>query len=162
MPEVLSGVLLDTGFVIALSKPDDRHHDVARAYWKYFIDNEIPMYLSAIVVSEFTLVMSIPDDILNCCIVLPFGYLDAVRAGQFDLLRGRDPNMQRDSVKDDMKIIAHAAGAGVEYVVTRDPGSFVKYCDAMREKGKARFRIIELNEGFSDSHFDQGQGRLLT
>jgi predicted nucleic acid-binding protein len=157
----MAGVLLDTGFLIALSKPDDHHHAITRQYWQYFLQNRIPMYLSVIVVSEFSLVMEIPDDILKCCIVLPFGYRDAVKAGKFDLLRGRDQNEKRDALKDDMKIIAHAANMSVDYVITRDPGSFVKYCRAMSEQGKVRFRVIEFSEGFSESQFNQGQEDLL-
>jgi hypothetical protein len=158
----MAGVLIDTGFLIALSNPDDRHHAVARDYWKYFLSNRIPIHLSVIVISEFSLVMEIPEEILKCCIIIPFGFGDAVRSGKFDLLRPRDPTISRDSVKDDMKIIAHAAGQGVDYVVTRDPGSFVKYCNAMREHGKIRFRVIELDDGFSQAPFHQGQGELLT
>lgn len=158
----MAGVLLDTGFLIALSKPDDRHHEVTRSYWKYFLKNGIPIYLSTIVVSEFSLVVEIPDEILKTCIVLPFGFRDAVRAGKFDLLRGRTPGEQRDSLKDDMKIIAHAAGQGVDYVITRDPNSFIKYCNAMRDQGKIRFRVIDLDEGYTESHFHQGQEGLFS
>jgi hypothetical protein len=158
----MGGVLLDTGFVIALSKHDDRHHQIVREYWKYFLEHKMPMYLSAIVVAEFNIIMEIPDDILKCCVPLTFGYRDAVRSGKFDLLRGRAEGENRDALKDDMKIIAHAAGEGVDYVITRDPNSFVKYCNAMREHGKIRFRVIELSNGFSASHFNQGQGDLLT
>jgi predicted nucleic acid-binding protein len=158
----MAGVLLDTGFVIALSKPDDRHFTIARQYWQSFFGSRIPIYLSTIVVSEFSLVMEIPDGILKSCIILPFGYRDAVKSGKFDLLRGRDPAEKRDSVKDDMKIIAHASNAGVDYVITRDSGSFVKYCKAMSDQAKVSFRVIDLSDGFSESHFNQGQQDLLS
>lgn len=159
----MPGVLLDTGFLVALSKPDDHHHKIAREYWKYFLQNHVPIYLSTIVVAEFSIVLEIPDDILNCCLRLPFNYIDAVRSGKFDLLKGRDKEKDdRDSLKDDMKIIAHAAGAGVDYIITRDPKGFVRFCDAMREQNKIRFRVINMFDGFSESHFRQGQEDLLT
>jgi hypothetical protein len=159
----MSGVLLDTGFLVALSKPNDHHHEIAREYWKYFLQNHIPIYLSTIVVAEFSLVMEVPDEILKCCIILPFGYRDGVRAGKFDLLKGRELGQEdRVALKDDMKIIAHAAGAGVDYLITRDPKGFVRFCEAMEEEGKLRFRVINMFDGFSESHFHQGQGDLLT
>ena len=48
-----AGVLLDTSYLITLADKNRPHHEAARRYWKYFLENEIPIYLSTVVVSEF-------------------------------------------------------------------------------------------------------------
>jgi len=156
-----ASVLIDTGFLIALANPADPQHESAREYWKYFKTEEMLIYLSAIVVSEFEIVQKIPDDILKACVMLPFNYADGVRAAQYDWTRDKPEGVQRDAMKDDIKIIAQAAGAGVDYVITRDPNSFVKYCEALRAKGHTKFRIINLAEGFDKSHFEGGQTSMF-
>lgn len=159
----MAGVLIDTGYIIALAKPTEPKHDDARKYWKYFTaDSPMPIYLSTIVVSEFSLRQPIPDYILQCCIVLPFNYDDAIRAAEFDWTRNKPEGEERTALKDDMKIIAQAAGQSVDYVITRDPNTFLRYCETLREEGKTRFRTININDGFDLAHFSQGQGDLLT
>jgi hypothetical protein len=46
------------------------------------LENDIRMFLSTIVVSEFCGVQEIPPEILRCCVVLPFNWDDAQRAAQ--------------------------------------------------------------------------------
>lgn len=48
-----AGVVLDTSYLITLAKPDRANHGVAQNYWQYFCENEIPIYLSMIMVAEF-------------------------------------------------------------------------------------------------------------
>lgn len=63
-------VLIDTSFLITLFDNSRPNHEVAKKYYKYFIDNNIDMYLSAIVASEYEYKDSI-DPILDtgnfCC-----------------------------------------------------------------------------------------------
>ena len=46
-----SGILLDTSFFITLADPKRANHQTGRRYWKFFLEQQIPIYLSAIVVS---------------------------------------------------------------------------------------------------------------
>lgn len=57
-------VLIDTSFLITLFDNSRPNHEVAKKYYKYFIDNNIDMYLSAIVASEYEYKDSI-DPILD-------------------------------------------------------------------------------------------------
>lgn len=66
-----AGVLLDTSFLITLADKNRTNHETARRYWKHFLENQIPIYLSAVVVSEFCIKQEIPPDMLRCCVVLP-------------------------------------------------------------------------------------------
>ena len=84
-----AGVLLDTSFLITLADKNRAHHEAARRYWQYFLENQIPIFLSAIVVSEFCIKQEIPPEMLRCCVVLPFNWDDAQRAAKLDWKRLR-------------------------------------------------------------------------
>ena len=62
-----AGMLLDTSFLITLAGTNRAHPETARRYWKHFLENQIPIYLSTVVVSEFCIKQEIPPDMLRCC-----------------------------------------------------------------------------------------------
>jgi predicted nucleic acid-binding protein len=157
-----AGVLLDTSFLITLASPAREHHVVARMYWRYFLENEIPMFLSTIVVSEFCMKQEIPPDMLRACIVLPFNWEDARRAAKLDWQRLRPPGIERDALKDDIKIIAQAAVAEAQFVVTDDGRSFYKYCEAFKSVGEIAFQCIKLEDGFDRAYFTPDGQRDFT
>jgi len=148
-----SGVLVDTSFLITLAGDRRANHDAAVKYWKHFKDSGMVIYLSVIVVSEFSVKQSIPDDIRLSCVPVIFNWDDAIRAAKFDQFREKVAGVERSALKDDMKIIAQAAGKDVAYVITDDGNSFAKYCRVLHEHGKIKFKIIELSDGFDMSHF---------
>ena len=117
-----AGVLLDTSFLITLADKNRANHETARRYWRHFLENQIPIYLSAIVVSEFRVKQEIPPEILRCCVVLPLNWDDAERAAKLDWKRHRPAGVERDALKDDIKIIAQAVGVDAEFVITDDAG----------------------------------------
>ena len=52
-----AGILIDTSFLITLADKSRKHHDAARKYWRHFLENQIPIFLSTIVVSAVALVV---------------------------------------------------------------------------------------------------------
>ena len=80
----INSVLLDNSFCIRLLKSDDEYHQNTKDYFQYFLDNEIELYLSTIVVSEYA-VGDNPDNSLslNALRLLEFDYADAKTAGSF-------------------------------------------------------------------------------
>ena len=60
-------------------------------------------------VSDFCVKQEIPPDILRSCVVLPFNWDDAQRAAKLDWKRIKPPGVEREALKDDIKIIAQAA-----------------------------------------------------
>ncbi len=50
--EAITGVLLDTSFIIRLLKEDDPLHPNAKAWFKELLDRGVPMYLSTVAVAE--------------------------------------------------------------------------------------------------------------
>ena len=121
-----AGVLVDTSYLITLAGKSRKHHDTARRYWRHFLENQIPIFLSTIVVSEFCIKQELPPEILRCCVVLPFNWEEALRAAKLDWKRLRPANTPRDALKDDMKIIAQAAGADAEFVITDNAESYFR------------------------------------
>ena len=79
-----AGMLLDTSFLITLAGTNRAHPETAQRYWKHFLENQIPIYLSTVVVSEFCIKQEIPSDMLRCCVVLPFNWDDAQLAARLD------------------------------------------------------------------------------
>jgi len=152
-----TGVLIDTSFLITLAGKGRKHHNAARKYWQYFLENQIPVFLSTIVVSEFCIKQEIPPDLLRCCVVLPFNWDDAQRAAKLDWKLLRPEGGERVALKDDVKIIAQAAGADVAYVITEDTESFFRYCKTLKERGEVQFSPIKLEDGFDLAFFDGGQ-----
>lgn len=80
----VESILLDSSFCIRLMRSDDEFHQNAKDYFEYFLENEIELYLSTIVVSEYA-VGNNPDDLLSLKVfrLLEFDYADAKIAGSF-------------------------------------------------------------------------------
>jgi len=157
-----AGVVIDTSFLITLADSNRSNHATARRYWRHFMDNEIPVYLSTVVVSEFYIKQEIPEDILCCCVVLPFNWDDALCASKLDWQHGRPSDVQRDALKDDVKIIAQAAVKEAEFAITDDSKSFHRYCESFRQTGAIQFKCIILDEGFDSAFFEpNGQSNFM-
>lgn len=79
----MDSVLLDTSFCIRLLKSNDELHQNAKAYFQYFLEQKIEMYLSSIVIAEY----AVKDDPANLPLesvkVNPFDYFDGKIAGAF-------------------------------------------------------------------------------
>ena len=126
---MIESVLLDSSFLIGLVNPKDAHHENAVGYWKYFLEQEARMYLSTIVLSEFSSGHSITDfPILRQLIPIPFSYREAVLAGTLKAqkiahdgkLRQKD-DPSRVQIKDDIKIIAQLLSAAyIQSIATSD------------------------------------------
>jgi predicted nucleic acid-binding protein len=158
-----AGVLIDTSFLITLADKNRAHHEEARRYWRHFLENQIPIFLSTIVVSEFCMKQEIDPQILRCCVVLPFNWDDAQRAARLDWKRHRPAGIeQRDALKDDIKIIAQAAQAEAEFVITDDSESFFRFCRTFKDAGEVQFKAIKLEDGFDRSFFDPNGQRDFT
>lgn len=114
------------------------------------------------VVSEFWIKQEIDPEILQCCVVLPFNWDDALRAAKLDWTRARSGDVPRSALKDDIKIIAQAAVADAAYVITDDTESFYRYCIAFAEAGEVEFKAIRLDDGFDRAFFDPNGQRDLT
>ena len=156
----MPNVILDTGFLISLISKDRPEHEAAKAYYKYFTQNDFMMLVPTIVVSEFSIKQPFSDLPLHNFTILPFNYGEAVVCGELNAFYYREKLKagQRDAVKDDFKIIAQAKEQNAAFLITEDANSMKPYCEELKKEGKLDFNVIPLSEGF-DISFVNGNGQ---
>ncbi len=149
-----NAVLLDTSFLITLADPRRERHAVAKQYFQYFLANRMPMMVSAIVVAEFCVRQELATLPLEQLILLSFTHEDAVVAASFDFKPFQAGDAKdRQSLKDDLKIIGHAHAHDLGYVITDDADTMFEYCEALRKQGRTHLRGIKLQGGFTLEYF---------
>lgn len=157
----MNGVLLDTSFLISLSDPTRAHHQTALAYYRECIHRQVPMYLSAIVISEFHVKQSINDLELRNFIVLPFNVDHAMACGVLVRTMPREAGDDRVRVKDDLKLLAQCQCQGVSHMLTEDSNIFTRYVERARDAGLVSTSAILLKHGYDAAWFENGQSRLI-
>lgn len=121
-------------FLITLADSSRRHHAVG---WRYFDEcahRGVIMYLSAIVIAEFSVRQSIEDLGLRHFIALSFTSAHAIEAGRIYNYIQRDGQDGRVAVKDDIKLISQCLGSGIDAVLTEDRNTLDKYLARAREQ----------------------------
>lgn len=84
----------------------------------------------------------------------PFNHEDAVASASFDFKAFKDGGEKdRQSLKDDLKIIGHAHARNLGYLITDDADTMFEYCETLRKDGRTHLRAIKLQTGFSLQHF---------
>ncbi len=108
------GVLLDTSFLIAFADTNRPQHAVAVQFFKHFVEEGIPMFISTIVASEFHLKQPVTDLPLDIILTRPFNMDDAMHAAELDftLYKG-SAGVARDALKDDFKILGQAKAGDI-------------------------------------------------
>lgn len=156
----MSAFLLDTSFLITLANPARANHVAAKAYYREALQRGVPLYLSAIVASEFQVGQAVTDLPLRNLEVLPFNIDHAMMAGL--LLRDlrRDATDDRAAVKDDIKLIAQAVCESMTHVLTEDEQTLCKYIRRLAEAGRCSLSPVLLADGFDAAWFENGQSRI--
>ena len=152
----MPNVILDTGYLISLVNKERPEHEAAKAYYKYFLENEFTLMVPTIVVSEFSIKQPFDDLPLHNFTILPFNYGDAITCGDLNAFyyRKKLKAGQRDAVKDDFKIIAQAKEQDVSFLITEDANSMKPYCEELKKEDKLNFKVIPLSEGFDVSYLN--------
>jgi PIN domain nuclease of toxin-antitoxin system len=156
----LNSLLLDTSFLISFANPDRPHHAAARQYFREAVRRQIPMYLSAIVISEFQVKQAINDLPLRNFVVLPFNVDHAMRCGILVRQLSRDAADDRVRVKDDFKLIAQCDCEGISHLLSEDASTLVKYLQRAQLPAAPTTQSILLKDGFDAAWFDNGQKPL--
>lgn len=148
--------LVDTSFLITLADPARPNHSVAETYFREALERGVPLYLSAIVASEFQVGQAVTDLPLRHFEVLPFNIDHAMTAGL--LLRDlrRDAGDDRVAVKDDIKLIAQAICHSLTHVLTEDEQTLTKYVRRLNDLGRCALRCVLLAGGFDTAWFENG------
>ena len=107
-------VILDTSFLIRLLSAKDSLHFNAVGYFKYFLENDILMYVSTISVAEYCVNGDASELSLRNVRIIPFNFRHATIAGKFAkaLYDARTANEiiidNRLIIPNDAKIFAQA------------------------------------------------------
>ena len=147
MKEIKS-VLLDNSFVTRLLKPDDSFHQNVVNYFQYFLEKEILLYLSTIMVSEYA-VADNPDHLLalNTFQLLEFDYGDAKVAGDFFAYLKEDKDLrnieERKVIINDLKIFAQIHNRKIDAFITKDRKALSKMIKPLKDKG-LNFQYLDL------------------
>lgn len=144
-----AGVMLDTSFLITLADPRRDRHPVAKQYFQHFLAAKMPMYVSAIVVAEFCRRQELATLPLEQLVLVPFTHEDAMVAAGFDFKPHQGAEQDRQSLKDDFKIIGHAHARDLGHVITDNADTMFAHCEALRKAGRTHLRAIKLQAGFS-------------
>lgn len=145
--------LLDTSYLITLVNSHRVNHSVALAYYRHMIENGIHMCVSAIAVSEYTVKDSITTLQAKNLIFLPFNATDGIESARLHNAFTRDSGDDRQSVKDDVKLLGHGEHEKIPFVLTDDKKTVFKYCERLRADGVIKMKPIALVDGFDDCAF---------
>ena len=156
----MNAFLVDTSFLITLANPERPNHIVAKTYFREALQRGVPLYLSAIVASEFQVGQAVTDLPLRNFEVLPFNIDHAMTAGLLLRELRRDAGDDRVAVKDDVKLIAQAVCESLTHVLTEDEQTLTKYVRRLNDLGRSSISCILLANGFDAAWFDNGQVRI--
>ena len=145
----MNSILLDTSFCIRLLKQNDPLHQNAYQYFQYFLDNKIVMYLSTIVVSEY----SVKDDINNLPLqtlkIIPFDFFDGKVAGEFYAILNKNKEQtqgfERLVIKDDCKLVAQIYNRKIDAYITKDRKSFNQFFYPLQKEMKFSIKMLDLS-----------------
>ncbi len=145
----MNSILLDTSFCIRLLKQDDALHKNAVAYFEYFLDNKIEMFLSSIVIAEYSVLDDVRNLPLKTMKITPFDYFDGCLAGEFHsiLLQNRQQlhGLDRVAVKDDCKLMAQICTRKIDAYITKDKRSFKQVFQPVQKVKQFSIQLIDLS-----------------
>ncbi len=144
----MSSVMLDTSFCIRLLKEDDEFHQNAIAYFQYFLENKITIYISSIVIAEYS-VKDNPHHLpLNTMRIAPFDFDDAKKVGEFHGIIKNSAidksNLNRLVIKDDCKILSQISNRNITAYITKDRESFGKIIKPIMDATGLKLELFDL------------------
>ncbi|MCK9452987.1 MAG: hypothetical protein M0Q90_14935 [Bacteroidales bacterium] len=144
-------VLLDTSFFIRLLNDEDPLHRNAKAYFKYFLENEMVLKVSTISIAEYWVKGSVDELPLKNIQIIPFNFEQAQRTGVFAAVIFEENRIAKEKlypraiIPNDSKLFALAdLDRSVTYFVTSDGRSKITY-STLQKQLKPKFEIIDIS-----------------
>lgn len=150
----MDSILLDTSFCIRLLKNNDELHQNAKDYFRYFLEQKVEIYLSSIVIAEY----SVKDDANNLPLefvkIIPFDFFDGKTAGEFHsiLINNKEQvtNIERNVIKDDCKLIAQIFNRKIGSYITKDKKSFGQIFMPIQKERGFNIELLDLEVPLKD------------
>lgn len=145
----IKSVLVDNSFCIRLLKQDDPFHENCVKYFEYFLQNNVIIYLSTIVISEYA-VLDNPDNLLafKAFRVLEFDYMDAKISGNYyyNLMQDKEllKTLGRKIVINDLKILGQIQNREIDAYISKDFASFQKMIIPLKSLGLLNVEYIDI------------------
>lgn len=150
----MDSILLDTSFCIRLLKSNDDLHQNAKDYFKYFLENKIEIFLSSIVIAEYSVKDNPTNLPLEFVKIIPFDYFDGKTAGEFHsiLLNKKEQvaDIERNVIKDDCKLMAQLFNRNIQGYITKDRKSFSQIIAPIQASKKVSIELIDLSIPLKD------------
>ena len=148
-------VLCDTSFFIRLLDKVSPLHENAKGYFRYFLQNEIKMYISTISIAEYCVGGDIYELPLKNVQIIPFNLDHSKKTGEFAKLIFQNKNKlqlrERNLIPNDTKLFATAdVEKSVEFYLSSDIESHKIY-KLLKEHLNPKFQFIDLNTPFGQS-----------
>lgn len=148
-------VLLDTSFFIRFLKEDDPLFNNADEYYRYFLEEDIPMIISTISIAEYCVGGNINELPLKDLQILPLNVLHAQRAGEFAKIVFQNRNKlklnERNIIPNDTKLFSQADIENqIGFYISSDIESFKIY-NLLKNETSVKFEFIDLNIKHSES-----------
>jgi PIN domain nuclease of toxin-antitoxin system len=147
-----TGVLLDTSFFIRLLNEEDILHENAKAYFKYFVENDIVMKFSTVSIAEFCVKDELESLPLRNIQILPFNLDHAKTAGLFTKAIYNQKAIKSTEIRpraiipNDSKLFAQAhLDKSVQYYITSDAESG-KTITLLRNEIEVSFTFVEISK----------------
>jgi hypothetical protein len=159
---VTVSALLDTSFLITLVNQNRPNHSTAAKYYRFMLEQQVPIYFSAIVAAEFAIKQPLSELPIKNFRCLPFNIPHSIESARlWNAIGKRDDGENRAVIRDDTKLLGQAAHESISHVVTEDESTLYKYCEKLRNARLIRVQAVKLIDGFIPAVFDGGQIGLL-
>ncbi len=142
-------VLLGTSFFLRFLNEDDPLFLIADGYYRYFLENEMVMFVSTISIAEYCVGGNIDELPLRNLQILPFNSDHAKQTGKlakiaFDNKPGLALN-QRKIIPNDTKLFGQAdIESSIAYYLSSDSES-LKIYNLLNHKVRLSFQFVDLN-----------------
>ena len=143
----VKSVLLDTSFFIRFLNDEDPLFENAMEYYKYFISNEIKMFISTISIAEYCTGGSINELPLKNLAILPFNLNHSIKTGEIAKIvfnkKGKLKIKERNIIPNDSKLFSQAdVELNILYYLSSDTESIKIYTLLKSENENLRFNFI--------------------
>lgn len=151
-----SGVLLDTSFFIRLLNGEDVLHENAKAYFKYFVENDIVMKFSTVSIAEFCVKDELESLPLRNIQIIPFNLDHAKTAGLFTKAIYDQKGINSTEIRpraiipNDSKLFAQAhLDKSIQFYVTSDIESG-KTINLLKKEIEVSFTFVDISKPFNE------------